>query len=191
MNFEIDPSHVDEILYTNRLILRPMSEEDASMVVKWRNSEHVSGMSRLSANTEISLESHLNWFRKTRHNRIDYIFCLKESKQPLGSLSYTLLDTEDYGYSGLSGRYLGEKQFEGQGYAFEASKKWVSFGFDTLKLECVMGYTKESNAVNRFYNKKLGFKEESFPNEIDPNETGWIFMRLTKDERNKKNERSK
>lgn len=169
-------------LKTDRLVLRPMNEGDTDIVVRWRNSSHVSKMNNLSNLQTLTYQSHLDWFRKTRDSRIDYIMLIRDVNIPIGSLSYTKVEVNKYGCCGLSGRYIGEKEYEGHGYAFEAIIRWIKVGFEVFKFDCIIGYTHKHNTANIFYNKKIGFTVETYPSELKLAESHWVFMKLTKQE---------
>ena len=46
----------------------------------------------------------------------------------------------------------------GRGYAKEAFKIWIDFGFDSINLDKIIVNTKSNNKVNIALNTKLGFK---------------------------------
>jgi len=168
------------ILATKRLYLRPMLPSDTDVVVRWRNSKHVSEMSRESFQRSITPKQHLEWFHRTRQHRVDYIIMQLDGNVPIGSVNYTLCEINGYERSALSGRYIGEVDMMGRGYAFEAAHRWLSFGFEELQLEFIWGYTREQNLPNIWYNRKLGLRITPFPPELRPEEPGWVCMQITK-----------
>ncbi len=147
------------ILQTQRLRLRPMHESDTPHVVRWRNAPHVAAMSRTSREQPFTEEEHLDWFRSTRRHRIDYIMELRATGTAIGSLSYILRADPDTGRYGIAGRYIGEPEYQGQGYAKEAAHAWLQFASDTLKLNRVRAQMRSDNHANIAINRALGFRE--------------------------------
>lgn len=145
-------------LETRRLILRPMTLADAPIVVKWRNSPHVADMSATTRHHGLKIKEHLAWFSSTRKQRIDYIIEIKESTTPIGSVSLSFQPLNDGRWAGISGRYIGEPNQLGKGYAYEAAQAWMIFGFDTLQLDVIKATTRTDNLANVAINKKLGFE---------------------------------
>ncbi len=171
------------VLYTHRCILRPMTENDADIVVKWRNLPHIASMSQRTNNGELTLHEHLKWFNSSRDKRVDYIIELAtENKTPIGSISFVPLNIKSIGYCGELGKYIGEVDALNKGYATEATKRWLKYGFDDLCFDCVFAKTHVSNRANQRVNQKLGFKFDDFPEElmVTTNTNDWLFMRITR-----------
>ena len=168
-----------EIIETKRLILRPMTEHDAALVVKWRNNPHVSSMN-LQATKKLTIEDHLAWFNSSRQNRVDYIIVIKSNKKPIGSVSMYWPSSIGLQNSGESGRYIGDIEELGKGYATEAAEAWIDFAFTKLFLNSVVARTHISNIPNQRINQKLGFKRESFPEGFRECENDWMLMKLEK-----------
>jgi ribosomal-protein-alanine N-acetyltransferase len=169
-----------KILETERLILRPMLEEDGPTIVRWRNAEHVAGVSHQSNTADLTLEKHLSWFQSTRESRVDYVIELKNEHHPIGSLSYTWRTLPNHGKVAEIGKYLGEPEALGKGYGSEATKAWIEYGFKELNLDCIVSRTRNDNAANIRTNEKLGFIIQAWPPELEKFGEGWIFMKLEK-----------
>lgn len=188
-----------QLLETRRLRLRPMTEADGEIVVSWRNSDHVASMSRTPQREALTVEKHLQWFRHTRADRIDYIIeekiprsdkhpsketpSEKNTFRPIGSLSFTrrkvpgqlLKNCAELKKCAELGKYIGEKTALGKGYGYEATACWLEYGFAVLELDCVIAATLLQNKANIRINKKLGFSEagprrEAFLFEVHPSE---------------------
>lgn len=165
------------VLETPRLLLRPMTVQDAPDVVRWRNAPHVATMSRAST-AELTMEEHLEWFEATRNERLDYIIIEKGSCQAIGSVSFTRLSLPQCERGAELGKYLGESSALGRGYGVEAAQRWLRFGFEILQLDCVIARTKETNAPNISVNERLGFKLARWPGSFGAPEQGMLFMLL-------------
>ncbi|WP_081618347.1 GNAT family N-acetyltransferase [Thioalkalivibrio sp. ALE31] len=169
-------------LETERLVLRPMSEEDADLVVKWRNSRRISSETLQASDVLLTVEDHLSWFRRTRSSRLDYIMVTKDGEVPIGCLSFRFVELKGFGLCGESGRYIGEETYLGNGYASEAAARWLKFGFYDLSLDCVVGRTRCSNVANIRMNKRLGYRFHAWPDEFGSVSEEWCFMYLTREE---------
>ena len=167
------------ILPTPRLRLRPMQEADAAQVVAWRNAPHITRVSRTPRSTPFSKAEHLAWFRKTREQRIDYMLELNASHQAIGSFSVIIEPDADYGRCGILGRYIGETEQQGQGYATEAARAWLAFVFETLDVPVVRAQMRSDNHANIAINRKLGFRtlaDKDITGDIE-----WINMELSRE----------
>ena len=168
------------ILETPRLFLRPMNADDASLVVSWRNSLPVASMSRQSTSDSFSIESHLEWFARTRSSRIDYIIEIRDERRPIGGLSFAW-HTSTHGERCVElGKYIGDQETLGKGYATEAARRWLEYAFDTLNLECIFALTRRINTPNIRINIKLGFSIEPFLENFAWASDEWVFMRLNR-----------
>lgn len=163
------------VLFTDRLILRPMAVADATRVVQWRNGNHVAEFSK--SKDEITILSHLDWFRATRSDRIDYIVLIKENLQPIGSFSYKRHEALDGNRSAEMGKYIGEHAALGKGYAKDGIGAWIEFGFNFCQFDIIVALTRSDNAPNIRINKSMGFLVERDYIEFD---IQWVFMVLNR-----------
>ena len=163
------------VLTTDRLVLRPMQEDDAGRVVAWRNSPHVSDVS--STQRRFDEATHREWFRSTRAERTDYVVCTKEGMNPIGSFSFKRHLQEADSRVAEMGKYIGEKSALGKGYAKEAGLAWVRFGFEYFHFAVIVAVTRGDNAANIRVNESLGFHlaEEKVDRGVR-----WIKMELTR-----------
>ena len=132
------------LILGNRLMLRPMAESDASLIVQWRNDPEI--MKWMFAQEKITIDSHLNWFYSRGSGRIDYMICLKEANRPIGTVNFS--DIDKAAKSAEAGKMLGDRTQWGKGYAKEAFAMWLNFGFFHLDLEAIYIRTFASNSAN-------------------------------------------
>jgi len=170
------------VLETPRLILRPMSDIDSPLIVKWRNSKHVSSMSICSRQANLTVKEHLAWFSRTRSQRVDYLIELKEGHRPIGSLSWVWHELFESHLCAESGKYIGEPSVLGKGYASEAALRWVQYAFEDVGLDCLFAITRSDNTPNIKLNEKIGFVVRPWPEQIKRFSHDWIFMSLKKQE---------
>ena len=93
----------------------------------------------------------------SRRNRIDYIIEILNNQKMIGAVSFKLLEIKPKLFYGELGKYIGEEDEMGKGFAIEATRKWIKFGFDYMKFHQIFSITKKTNIVNIHLNKKLGF----------------------------------
>jgi len=110
------------ILYTNRLQLSPISAEDASFILKLINCP---GFIRFIGDRQVRtiLQAKQYIGNLLEDPNITYWKIIKsDTLEPIGVVTWLqreYLPAPDLGYALLP-------EFEGQGYAFEASKTWLS-----------------------------------------------------------------
>lgn len=142
-----------ETIETERLILRPMGEEDAPYVVAWRSAG--TPAHAFLNSKPVTLESHLAWFRGPRPNRIDYVIERKTDGMPVGTLHFKNIDCEKG--TAESGRLIGDPVMRGQGLGRESAVAWLRHGFVELGLKEIHGITSVDNESNIALNRSLGY----------------------------------
>ena len=141
------------VLRGERILLRPMREEDAEAVVRWRSDPAVR---RWFFSTDpITIESHLAWFRRENPDRIDYVIVLEKTGRPIGTVSFIKFDRR--ARTAQDGTMIGEPALWGKGYGREALLLWLSFGFKRLGLRSIDAQVKISNERSARLLERLGF----------------------------------
>ena len=138
-----------------------MEPGDAEIVVTWRNQPRIRNVLESGPDEELTVEKHLEWFTSTRNDRIDYIVALKDSKRPIGVWSYKNSELASLPRSLEQGRYIGDEDALGKGFAKEASKCWTFFGFDVLRLEAIVSVHRVENKPPQALNLALGFRYDN------------------------------
>ncbi len=150
--------------------LRSIEEVDLSLLLEWRNKEHV--LQYMEYQKHISWEEHLQWYRNISEQGYHYFIIETTEKIPVGTI-YISGKTLDNGAE--SGLYIGNEQFIGTGITIEASKIIIQYAFEHENLNYLYAKVKASNATIIAYNKMLGFKTTSKEN------MAFIKMVLMKD----------
>lgn len=141
-------------IYFKRIILKPLSLKSASIFRRWFNDKKVT--QNLIIQKSPSLAEEKKWIRKmilSKENHIWSIFVANEDKL-IGNID---LRFDKKNKVGIFGIVIGEKEYWGKGYAYEAFKILIEYGFDKLKcnrLELRV-YPENDRAVKLY--KKLGF----------------------------------
>jgi RimJ/RimL family protein N-acetyltransferase len=166
------------LIQTERTLLRPMVESDASVIVDWRNDPE--NLSLMEKRDKITVESHLEWYRQRPENRLDYMVETIDESIPVGTLN--LVVTEEN--SAISGRLFGNKELRRLGYAYEASVAWFRFAFRELNIHVIQSRTRVENIANINLNFKLGYKIK----EMESGSTGTYYRMELKKENFPENE---
>ncbi|MFO7742417.1 MAG: GNAT family N-acetyltransferase [Anaerolineae bacterium] len=141
------------ILRAERVTLRPMREKDAKLIVEWRNDPAIRKW--LFSDRTLTVESHLEWFRRPKPDRLDYVICLREARRPIGTVSFTRIEPQEA--TAEVGILLGDRTQWGEGLATETYRRWLPFGFRRLDLQYIYGRTLSTNHRNIRKNLRLGF----------------------------------
>lgn len=121
--------------------LRPIREEDLSLVLKWRNSDKI----RLKMFQQHIIEwaEHKKWFERIKTKKIPMNFIFEYMNKPIGYAAVSDYDIENKSCS--SGKYIGEDE----GFPVDAG---IVLGYlldvymyDVLKVETAIGSTLKNN----------------------------------------------
>ena len=138
---------------TPRLWLRPMCEDDAEMVVAWRNDPSAAAMFFSSPPT---LEEHRRWFASPRRGRADYVIIRRDESRPIGVVNFK--DISESNRQAEAGKLLGDHASRGQGMAKEAFAAWLYYGLYDLGIRQTVVRTRQDNEANIHLNRRLGFE---------------------------------
>jgi diamine N-acetyltransferase len=143
----------DLTIMGERVYLRKMTEDDALTVVQWRNDPQIKKW--MFNQNELSVESHVTWYKKQKYsNRHDFIICDRITGKGIGTVNFINIK----GRQAEAGKMLGNSNYWGAGYAKEAFRIWLNYGFVELGFEKIYVKTMKNNTPNIKLNKKLGFK---------------------------------
>lgn len=149
------------ILETERLILRPVKEDDVTAIFDcWMQDEDVSRYMCWKASFDINeakefVSFELGNLENDEWNR--FIIELKESGEVIGTCLIFYNDEED----NWDISYNLGKKYWGNGYTSEAMKKVMDYAIDVLGIkECIAVHAVENPASGRVI-EKLGFQYET------------------------------
>ena len=143
------------MIFGKDIFLRLMEEKDIPLKVNWVNDEEI----RETLISDFISESGTKaWFKKViaDNSRKEFFICLRDNNIPIGFTSLKNIDLTN-SKAELS-MLIGEKQFWGKGYAKEARRLIVSYGFSKIGLNKIYTYNWVENFKIIGLNKKLGFK---------------------------------
>ena len=141
---------------TERLILRPFDEEDADAVFEMRSDEDVM---RFIRPIQTNRGETMNWIRmlSEKWDTENIGFCAvveKETKNFAGWCGlWRLKETGEFEVG-----YAIAKNFQRKGYATEATRRILDYGFNELDLKKIVAVAYPENEASQNVMKRLGMK---------------------------------
>lgn len=174
---------MDLILETERLIMRPMLHEDAEALFEMDKNPKVHNYLWQKPYTKIEeihayIDSIRNQYETNKIGRFSTI--IRETNEIIGwtGIKYITDHVEngrtnfyDYGYR------IHEKSWN-KGYATEASKAWLDYGFNQMNLQEMNAYTHFENGASNHILQKVGFN--CVENYQDANNVTWKWWQIIK-----------
>jgi len=149
----------ESVLVGERVRLRPPTETDLPLFVRWFNDPEVGYWLSLSEGRELTLESEREWYDEMRGDTARVIWCIETAGgQLIGNLGLHAID-EAHGRATL-GIAICEKDFWGRGYGTEAVREVLRYAFAELGLRRVDLQVDEDNLRGIRCYEKCGFVRE-------------------------------
>ena len=145
------------ILTTERLILRPWEESDAESLYKYAKDPAVGPVAGWPPHK--SAEESLNIIRNVLNGHQCYAICDKATGKAIGSIELKLkgrTDMTERDDECELGYWL-RQPFWGLGYATEAAKELIRYGFEALGMTTVWCGYYDGNDRSKRVQEKLGF----------------------------------
>jgi [ribosomal protein S5]-alanine N-acetyltransferase len=159
------------ILETERLLMREMLPTDAEALFDMDKNPEVHKYLWQKPLTDISeVHEYIDMVRKQYEERGigRFVAIIKETNELIGWIGLKFVNDHvengntnfyDYGYR------LNEKYWN-KGYATEASKAWLDYGFNTMKIDKINAYTHAENGASNHVLQKVGMKfMEDYPDD--------------------------
>lgn len=147
-------------LESKRIFLKPLSEDELKgNYVSWLNDKEVCKFNSHGETkyTEAMAIAFINSLENDKSKEV-YAVYLKENGVHIGNISLQQIDLKN---NNAEIAYLfGEKQYWGQGYAFEASEVLIKRAFEELKLHRLYFGTHIENVAMQKLGEKFGFVKE-------------------------------
>jgi ribosomal-protein-alanine N-acetyltransferase len=145
------------MIETERLILRPFVEDDFETLCKLRSDPEV--MKYMGGDEFRKPEKIKERFRHYIEHQKKYGYAvwaaiLKETNEMIGTAGLQHLDNGEE----IEVGYGFDKPFWGKGYATEAARALLHYGFETLGLEKIVAVAIPENIPSRHVMEKLGMK---------------------------------
>ena len=146
---------------TDRLILRPFKYSDCeSMMRNWVADDEVQSMySEPSYKTPEAVKGLLNQYISSYYSGYYYRWAVieKASGECIGQIAYFLVDKKNH-FGEIE--YCIGRAFQGMGYATEATKALIAFGFAKIRFNKVQICVRPSNIKSKCVIEKCGFTYE-------------------------------
>ena len=168
-----------QTLKTKRLTLRRFSYEDIEPSFNnWTNDEEVCKFLRWKPHGDIELTTKVltSWIELYENKKFyQWAIVLDETNQVIGTISVVELkehiDTVHIGYC------IG-RDFWNKGYATEASKAWLDYGFNQMNIKEMNAYTHAQNGASNHVLQKVGFNfVEDYP---DKDGVLWKWWKISR-----------
>ncbi|MGN0638149.1 MAG: GNAT family N-acetyltransferase [Huintestinicola sp.] len=150
-----------QTIETDRLILRRFDFSDNEAMLKnWIADEKIQSMYSepvYSTMEEVDglLQKYIGSYEKSDYYR--WAVILKNSGECIGQIAYFLVDSKNH-FAEIE--YCIGSEFQRKGYATEAAKAVIAYGFDRINLHKVQICTKTINKASQRVIEKCGFTYE-------------------------------
>lgn len=143
-----------------QIYLRPVTEEDADLIVGWRNKPSVKKYYIYQG--EFTREGHLKWFRTMKESgrACQMMIMDKNGDIPLGVVDIKDIDHDHH--KGEYGIFIGDEAARGRGIGTEAAKLMIQYGFEELGLHRIYLRALAGNKQAIRSYEKAGFKQEGY-----------------------------
>ena len=143
-------------LESERLLLRPTTEEDTDRVLEMRNAEYVK--KNFYYRKDITREEHLNFYHKKCETGIVFHFVVidKSSDEIVGVVYLQRYEEDKKAME--SGLFFSESLPQGKGYATEGYRLLADFAFNELPLERLFASVISYNKASLRLHEKIGYK---------------------------------
>lgn len=149
-----------KICENEKIVLRPMTEEDTPDIIRWRNSEAVKkNFIYREPFTEAGQKVWMENMIKTG-KVVQMMICEKVSGRAVGSVY--IRDIDPVHKKGEYGIFIGEDEARGQGFGTEAAKLMIRYAFEKLGLhKLFLRVFADNPCAIRSY-EKAGFEKEAY-----------------------------
>ncbi len=146
------------VLSGQKVILRPITDDDTDLIVRWRNEPSV--YEYFIFRQPFTAEMHRGWLknRVATGQVVQYIIVLKDTQQPVGSVYFRDIDTRHE--SAEYGIFIGEDSARNKGVGTETARLFTDFGLGALGLHRIFLKVLDGNDIARRSYEKVGFKTE-------------------------------
>ena len=146
------------VLTGTAVTLRPITDADTDLIVKWRNTPSV--VQNFIFRQTFTPEMHRSWLatKVATGQVVQYIILDNADGKPVGSVYYR--DIDNHNCSAEYGIFIGEESARGKGLGTETARLFTDFGFAGLHLHRISLRVLAENAAARRSYEKAGFVQE-------------------------------
>lgn len=150
------------IIETKRLILRPFQESDAMDVYEYLNEPavHCFACMKLHSLEEARAEMR----KRSKETEYSFAIVLKENGKVIGEIDAmpeaTAPDEDQAPLDTFSPCWMLNKEYHGQGYAYEAAHAFFDYLFREKGARRIYAYTEDTNTSSQHLCERLGMRRE-------------------------------
>lgn len=150
------------IIETERLILRPFTENDAADAFEYLHEPMVHCFEDMRVNTLVDAKEAVR--ERAEDCEYYYAIVLKENGKVIGEIFAHPEGGEHPGGSNdtFSPCWMLNSAYHGKGYAYEAAKAYFDFLFSEKGARRLYAYTEDYNVASQKLCEKLGMRREGF-----------------------------
>lgn len=139
--------------------LRPVAEQDLSLLRAWRNSDFV--RENMVSTSLITAEQQSAWFKKISHDETQMHWVIEYRGQPIGSTNVKVPVSGETVFTARAlepGLYIGDEKYQGNILAFAPTLAMYDYCFTHFATNSFQAAVKQSNAAALKYNQQLGYE---------------------------------
>ena len=149
---------------TSRLLIRLYQESDLEDILEYSNSTDFWLIRSLEWQpTEEGIRKFWNSKQLLDNNgiekRYDLVIERKEKRKVIGNIGIVLSDISNNQHGMI--HWLVGSSYQGKGFASEAAKSFLTFGFDKLKLHRISANTSRDNIRSWLLMERIGMRREA------------------------------
>ncbi len=159
-NFITEVFKSPPVLYTNRLMLRKLERFDSDDMFEYASLPEVTEFLLWKPHPDLNYTKKYLSFVNSQYKNCqfyDWAVCLKDSGKMIGTCGFTKIDARNM--CGEIG-YVINPAYRGNGYAAEAAKKVLEFGFEDLALQRIEARYMVKNTASKCVMDKLKMQFE-------------------------------
>ncbi len=153
VDYLIDEKIDFPITYEDIVIIPFENKKHKKLLTEWTSSE--SGKEFLLSRID-NIERNLDELINDKGNIFGII--QKKDKTPIGVMGY--LHYDRLNNKAELRKLIGNREYSGKGFGKKATKAWITFGLNRLKLRKIFIYTYDTNLRNIRINRDVGFNLE-------------------------------
>ncbi len=132
-----------------------MESADLRRVLAWRNQPRI--RAGMYTDHEIGWDEHVAWFERVSTEPVPRFLIYEQAGRPVGTVNFSAVDTVNA--RAVWGFYLGETDVP-KGTGTDMGRRGLSWGFDRLGLQKIIGEVFAFNEASLRFHERLGFERE-------------------------------
>jgi ribosomal-protein-alanine N-acetyltransferase len=166
-------------LTTERLLLREFEEQDWPRTLEYQSDPEYLRYNPWTYRSEVDVRSFvrmfMNWSREQPRKKFQLAIVLKEEKRLIGNCGIRM--PQAYAQSADIG-YEIDRHYWGHGYATEAARALIDFGFEQLQLHRIWANCVVENTASAHVLEKSGMRYEGCLHESELMKDRWWSTKL-------------